>query len=239
MTTPVPITPDVIIQHITATVSAVSAIPSFQGVNPKNVDEALRFLASHDARGFTPLHHAVASNNVELSRLLVSIFRLVRSPVPVLDAIDHQGRTPLHWAIQRAGDVIVSLLIEAGANVNASDSEGRSCLHYALLSSVEGDKGVAFYEDLTRYLLERGADPSAADASGAAAVHLAAELGSHGILSILVELGGASVNALDYEGENPLFYAIRENQLDIMAKLVDYGIDFSQANDSMVRFRPL
>lgn len=56
---------------------------------------------------------------------------------------------------------------------------------------------------------------------------------SHLQLSILVELGGASVNSLDYEGENPLFYAVRENQVDIMAKLIDYGIDFSQTNDSL------
>lgn len=97
--------------------------------------------------------------------------------MPTLDAPDRNGLTPLHWAIQRSGDVVVSLLVEAGANVNATDNEGRNCLHYALVSSVEGDKQPSYYEDLVRYLLERGANPNVPDAAGATSVHVASEFG--------------------------------------------------------------
>jgi ankyrin repeat protein len=55
---------------------------------------------------------------------------LERAP-DVLEAVDDAGRTPLLTAAAIGNITIVELLIERGANVNASDNDGRSALHYA------------------------------------------------------------------------------------------------------------
>ena len=44
---------------------------------------------------------------------------------------DTESRTPLHFACGFAHDEIARLLIESGANVEATDSKGNTPLHYA------------------------------------------------------------------------------------------------------------
>ncbi|CAN1250832.1 Acyl-CoA-binding domain-containing protein 2 [Linum perenne] len=52
--------------------------------------------------------------------------------------IDSEGRTPLHWAVDRGHRNIVELLVERNADVNAKDNEGQTALHYAVVCEREG-----------------------------------------------------------------------------------------------------
>ncbi len=68
-----------------------------------------------------------------------------------LDKVDHNGRTALMVAIKEKNLVLAKVIINAGAKVCLSDSEGDSTLHFA---SRIGDI------DLIEMILERGASPS-------------------------------------------------------------------------------
>ena len=78
-------------------------------------------------------HHifsAIALGDLQVIR------RVVEDHPAVLDRrmsrLDHR-QTPLHFAITRGRDDILALLIELGADVDATDGHGQSALEYAML----------------------------------------------------------------------------------------------------------
>ena len=75
------------------------------------------------ARGWTPLHNAVDSDDKEIVELLVNNGADV-------NATHNGGGTPLHWAARKGHKQIVELLIANGANVNAQDEDGGTPLFY-------------------------------------------------------------------------------------------------------------
>ncbi|GJZ44730.1 acyl-CoA-binding domain-containing protein 1-like protein [Tanacetum coccineum] len=46
------------------------------------------------------------------------------------DTKDSEGRTPLHWAVDRGHIDVVELLLSRNADVNLKDNEGQTPLHY-------------------------------------------------------------------------------------------------------------
>ncbi|KAK9066350.1 hypothetical protein SSX86_013673 [Deinandra increscens subsp. villosa] len=78
------------------------------------------------------------------------------------------GCSLLHLASQTADCTMVELLLQHGASINASDSNGQTPLHHSL---VRGRLAIA------HLLLSRGANPLAADAEGKTPRQLATELG--------------------------------------------------------------
>jgi len=214
-------------------VNAVRKLQSFNEAQPSNLSQGVRLLVTPDARGFAPLHHAVAGGNGALLEQLLKVLRRLRAAFPTVDGRDRQGRTPLHWAIERAQPAAIKALIDAGASPSAQDAQGRSALQLAIICSIGApSERLAFYHDMVRYLLQSGADVFAADLGGATCVHTVAATGDGELLSILVELGGAPVNANDNTGENALFYAVREGHLALVPKLLAYGADASALNES-------
>ncbi len=75
------------------------------------------------ARGWTPLHNSVDSDNKEIVELLI------KNGADV-NAAHNGGGTPLHWAARKGHQEIVELLIANGANVNAQDEDGGTPLFY-------------------------------------------------------------------------------------------------------------
>lgn len=70
---------------------------------------------------------------------------------------DSEGRTPLHWAVDRGHLKIVEILLNKSADVNAKDNEGQTSLHYAV---------VCEREPLVELLIKHGADPKIKDNDG-------------------------------------------------------------------------
>ncbi|GJZ82279.1 acyl-CoA-binding domain-containing protein 1-like protein, partial [Tanacetum coccineum] len=59
-----------------------------------------------------------------------NLLKCVEAGISV-DTKDSEGRTPLHWAVDRGHIDVVELLLSRNADVNLKDNEGQTPLHYA------------------------------------------------------------------------------------------------------------
>ncbi|XP_057522102.1 acyl-CoA-binding domain-containing protein 1-like [Amaranthus tricolor] len=71
---------------------------------------------------------------------------------------DSEGRTPLHWAVDRGHLPVIELLCIKDADTNAKDNEGQTPLHYAVVCDREA---------IAEYLVKHGADSNVKDNDGA------------------------------------------------------------------------
>lgn len=115
------------------------------------------------------------------------------------------AETELH-AAARKGDVALARdLIEAGADVNQTDSVGETALH-----------GAAAWgkSEMVTLLLARGTKPDIQDETGLTALHWAA---THGNLETVMALisAGAKVNLLNVHGESAMNVARTKGRSDI------------------------
>ncbi|KAI4307078.1 hypothetical protein L6164_030307 [Bauhinia variegata] len=70
---------------------------------------------------------------------------------------DSEGRTPLHWAVDRGHLNVTELLVSKNANVDAQDNDGQTPLHYA---------AVCGRETIAEYLVKHKADTGIKDNDG-------------------------------------------------------------------------
>jgi ankyrin repeat protein len=54
------------------------------------------------------------------------------------------------------------------------------------------------------------------------------------VLRLLITLGGGDVNKSDMEGDTPLFYAVRNNNMEAVRCLVEAKADVSHENDGEI-----
>ncbi|KAL6123060.1 hypothetical protein ACLB2K_075583 [Fragaria x ananassa] len=84
--------------------------------------------------------------------IVVSKSRFVFNVLPY-----HEGRTPLHWAVDRGHLHMAEMLVSRNADVNAKDNEGQTALHYAAVCDREG---------IAEYLVKKNADTNVKDNDG-------------------------------------------------------------------------
>ncbi|KAG7980330.1 hypothetical protein I3843_05G177400 [Carya illinoinensis] len=70
---------------------------------------------------------------------------------------DSEGRTPLHWAVDRGHLNITELLVSRNANVNAKDDDGQTPLHYAVVCERQA---------IAEFLVKQNADTDLKDNDG-------------------------------------------------------------------------
>ena len=85
---------------------------------------------SANCDGFTPLHEAAWSGDVDAWKLLLD-----KGANP--NCLSHIGWTPLHYAVWRGNTDLVQLLLNAGAEPNKADNKGKTPLLIAQERSVE------------------------------------------------------------------------------------------------------
>lgn len=136
---------------------------------------------------------------------------------------DIQGSSALHYASANACTDSVKLLLEAGAQTNLRDNEGKTPLT-RLTSPVNG----RFYlagrwwnptptdrKDTAILLCDAGCDPSVKDVYGRAAIHYAASNGYLGVIEVIVDKGG-DWEVLDEQGNTPLERAQERGHVDVV-----------------------
>jgi ankyrin repeat protein len=144
------------------------------------------------------LGFAVWSENVERVRALLAAGADVNVYGGPGDT-DH-GKTPLMEAVDEVEDFVVErrlalirLLIQAGAEPNRRDSDGRTALHYA---AGAGASVVAL-------LVEAGSSVASTDARGRTALHEAVDRLCLGAIETL-RAAGADPSIVDSDGKRPI-----------------------------------
>ncbi|CAK8994193.1 unnamed protein product [Durusdinium trenchii] len=112
---------------------------------------------------------------------------------------------------------VVRLLLEAGVDKDAADTDGWTALHIA------AENG---HSEVVRLLLEAGADKDAADTDGSTALHFAARNGHLKVVQLLRE-AGADKDAADTDGCTALGFAAYNGNghLEVVRSLPEAGTD--------------
>jgi len=210
-------------------ISFVKGLPSF---GSSDCSHPLKMITMHDLSGYTPLHYFVAGGMFEEASLLCNIF--VNFGISsYVNSYDGQGRTPLYWAVVKGNVQIVKLLLEHGANANISNFEGKSLIissmeNFPVCKSLHERESI---RAIIHELLNHGIDTNFGDSeSGSSPLHIASAFGEDTIIDYLLA-AGANANLLDHEGENALFYAVREQQSTTIRKLIqDVKINYHVKN---------
>lgn len=158
--------------------------------------------------------------------------------------------TPLAWAAQRSHEGIFRRLIRAGANINFTDWDGKTLLHFAVRGGNEW---------IVSMLLEEGADPHIADSRGYtplawaccareysrspetlklllqqnvdvefkntygdSPLGLAAQIGFTEAIPILLE-NNANPSTKNDHGRTPLHHAVQKGYTDCAFALIEYA----------------
>ena len=141
-----------------------------------------------------PLVAACALQNVELVDML-----LKHGADPNLQSTTcHLGskhKLPLFIAVDKGNSEQVTLLLRHGANIDTTDTDGNTALHYAI-----------------EYLQPRTSSPYSDE--------VVAVNGVKSVLEVLLE-NNADVNTVNVSGETPLYRAASRRLLDIVCKMLE------------------
>jgi ankyrin repeat protein len=199
--------------------AALEQLRSGAGVNQPSSD------------GTTPLHWAVYYGNVEL------VQRLLRAEADPNTRNDY-GSSPLMEAATVGNLELLKLLLDAGADVESANPEGQTALMaVARTGNVEA----------ARLLLDKGADVNAAERWGGQTALMWAAARKHPeMVAFLIEQGAnvdqraidrnwerrvtsePRVKEMHTGGFTPLLYAVRENCMGCVQRLLDAGADINK-----------
>lgn len=124
------------------------------------------------------------------------------------------GPTPIMWEAVKKGDVdSLTNAFYPGVNINATDSQGLTLLHYSLLSN---------RFDIAEILIKKGADVNQGNGyrSGEFLIHHMLRLNKIEAVKFLVE-NGANLNVTNYENHTPVFLSISCSNSEIFFYLTD------------------
>ena len=167
--------------------------------------------------GLTEIQKAIENDNYRLTGLLLKTGSSVN--------LKKNGKSLLMTAAQsKSTSDIVEILLKFGANVNDTDSRGKSALMHALSNKEEVNMSVI------KLLLNNGADLEQNYKGGETVLHHAINnCNSTQLIQMLVDYG-ANVNQTDEDGCLALFYAIDLDNPEIVKVLLDCGTNVNQVD---------
>ncbi|XP_074115939.1 uncharacterized protein LOC141538403 [Cotesia typhae] len=199
----------------------------------------------NDNKGESALHLAVENDEYEIAKLLLEQGADVDE---VIKSGDYQGSTLLHVAFVNNELEIVQLLLDYGVNINAVDSEIKTCIFYATqltdltmlelllrngsdLKAVDLENNTALFNAVSstslasvNLFLHYEAQVSITNKFLMTPLHLAAQNPSWKIIESLIMKGG-NVNAADLKGLTPLHTAILQGFVGNIKCLLIAGAD--------------
>lgn len=132
--------------------------------------------------------------------------------------------SPLHVAVARGSVEIVTLLIEAGANVDAEGVGSQRKAHPLHIAARVNGGAVA------SLLLERGAKVDSRDQEGRTPLTIAASNGQTEIAELLLKAGADPLaEELNYH-DTPIYFAAMNGHLDVVKLIVSKGVSVNYRN---------
>ncbi len=110
-----------------------------------------------DGSGDTPLARVLIQYNGTPNPVMDSIADLLLARDADVNAKNHLGITPLHWACERGNVKYVNILLDQGANINATCERLGSSMQTPLCLACQHKQN---REEIIKILIDRGADPN-------------------------------------------------------------------------------
>ncbi|EQC31885.1 TKL protein kinase [Saprolegnia diclina VS20] len=164
----------------------------------------------------TALHEAARQSSPNMLR------RLLRVPTIAVDPLSRASETPLHMAVAAGQSMHAMLLWDAGADLEAADTDGNRPLHYAAIIGDEATVAV---------LLRLGAQTAARNGGGEMPLH-SAILRQHGRVATRLVEAGVDTTAL-YKGQSPLHLACEYGVADVVPALLVHGVNVNAKHDGV------
>ncbi|KAL3071451.1 hypothetical protein niasHS_016735 [Heterodera schachtii] len=143
-----------------------------------------------------------------------------------IDAEDNDGNTLLMLAVMNQHTQIVRYFISKGARVDLTNKDGMCALHYC--AGFDSDDGF----ELCKLLLDNGANANQTDGidHGITPLHIACGQGALKNVKFFVEQCGGDIEFANSYGYSAIFYAVMEEQFDVVQYLVSKGTRIDQIN---------
>ncbi|XP_059487008.1 serine/threonine-protein phosphatase 6 regulatory ankyrin repeat subunit A-like [Neocloeon triangulifer] len=163
--------------------------------------------------GWTLLHYAVKSGNLETIRLALKLKCLISEQTLA-------GSTALHLAAAFAGEDICEFLIKNGIDHKAVNRNGMNAMHVACrkgnLECLKYLLGQAKLFNLNKKTPQKET-----------ALHLATKSGNLSVIKFLMSFSGVSCNAPDLKGCTPFLLAASSADVEVIRFFIEHGADLA------------
>ena len=217
-------------------------------LQPGQHDPFMLLPQQQDAQGHSLLYLAVCKGLNGLLEWLLNTQPPSFSVMALFTGQNDEQITPLHLAITKGNESMVSVFVEKNTDVNVRDCCNETLQHWVarrgyetivrLLLNKNADinaqndfrrtplHSVAMkgYESIAHLLLDNNADVDRQDCRGASPLHCAVEMGREGMVCLLTDRG-ADINLRDNNGRSPLHKAINQGNKKMVCFLVGKGAD--------------
>ncbi len=160
-----------------------------------------------DKEGFTPLILASQNGYIEIVELLIKEGANINKK-------NNEGFTPLMAACEADCLEIVDLLIVKGSDLESNNRDGATALMIAVKKN---------QLEIVKLLIEKGADVNSSDYNKTALI-LAFKKNMLEISKFLIKKG-ANINLKDINKKSALYYAVMNENIELIKELVEAGID--------------
>jgi len=206
--------------HKTLTVKASSRM----NINRRNSEPARSRATIRRDRRLSKQRGAGRGSKTTLSLLHAVMFNSASgAKEAILSGADVNGRkiktkeTYLHIAVDNESYPVAKLLVQAGANFDATDLSGATPVH---LAAYNGN------QEILRLLLMARANPNAMTFENRTPLHIAAERGKFTTVETLLEESEQlELDAIDEDGETALTLASWADSAECVRLLIDAGAD--------------